>query len=68
MQHKLYVEEMQALKEVRRNDKAQQVANLKKIDECLVMLDRKIKFERLVCNKNFIYNKELSIKHVRNQG
>ena len=46
MQHKLYVEEMQALKEIRRNDKSQQIANLKKIDDCIVMLDRKIKYER----------------------
>ena len=46
MQHKLYVEEMQAMKELRRSDKAQQISNFKNIDDCLIMLDKKIKYER----------------------
>ena len=65
MQHKLYVEEMQALKEVRRSDKAQQIASIKKIDECIVMLDKKIKLERLeflyrTCNGRMRPSNQLS--------
>ena len=46
MQHKLYVDEMEAIKEIRRNDKSQQINNFKKVDDCLVILDKKIKYER----------------------
>ena len=60
MQQKLYLEEIQAMKDLRRNDRSRQTSEYKKIDQCLSLLDKKIHNDRLtstlaagICNRNY---------------
>ncbi|CAK8678043.1 unnamed protein product [Clavelina lepadiformis] len=51
MQQKLYLEEIQAMKDLRRNDRSRQTSEYKKIDQCLSLLDKKIHNDRKALEK-----------------